>query len=110
MSLEWHGDEMKRRMTEAAKQGVNATLALCVIYSKQHHGGWQNQTGTAEGSINIYQYAQQEVSGVVSGLWGSSDVAYFIHLELRFFTLRHSADVNYPRLGSLIAKAFARGG
>ena len=106
MALTWHGDALKRRVLTAAKEGVNACMSLAVIEAKTHHGGWQNITGTAEGSINIYQYAQPESGGVVSGRWGSADVEYFLSLELRFFTLRSAADAKYPRLAELIKKAF----
>lgn len=109
MALQWNGNRIKARVEAAAKEGINATMAQSVIYAKQNHNGWITRTGAAEGSINIYQYANTQASGVVSGLWGSAQVHYFIWLELRYFTLRRSADVNYPNLGRFIQAAFRRG-
>lgn len=113
MALTWKGDELKRRITRAAKEGIDSTMALAVIHAKQHHP-WVNRTGTLEGSINIYQHAQEKGEGTVSGLWGSADVMYAIFLELGtsrmspFPYLRPAADAEYPKLAALIQRAFAR--
>jgi hypothetical protein len=106
MSLTWHGPEVEREVIQAAIEGVNATMALCVIHAKRNHGGWENRTGRAEGSINIYQFAALQANGHIEGRWGSADVNYFIWLELRYLTLRRSADANYRHLGRLIRRAY----
>jgi hypothetical protein len=108
MSLTWNGPEVQREVIRAAIEGVNATMTLCVIDSKQNHGGWENRTGNAERSINIYQFATLQPNGHVEGRWGSADVHYFLWLELRYLTLRRSADKNYRRLHSLIRRAYGR--
>ena len=112
MALKWHGDAIQRRAREAAKQGVDATMAACVIHAKTHHP-FTNRTATAEGSINIYQYATAQ-GATVRGLWGSADVLYFIFLELGssrsrpYPTLRPAADAEYPKLAGRIQRAFRR--
>lgn len=79
-SLRWEGDALTARMRKAQMQGVNKTMADCVIQAKTNHA-WQNQTGVLEGSIKIADFARPDGAGVV-GTWGSTDVRYALIHEL----------------------------
>ena len=111
----WNGDAISKRIEEASKRAINKIMSECVIDAKQHHPGFINDTGTAEGSIRIVHFADRANffrrlwSGTsVSGTWGSVDCNYFIWLELkRGSPLRMSADRNYPHLGSYIQQYMA---
>lgn len=95
---------VKQNAINAAKAGIDQTMAEAVQSAKSNHPGWQNRTGTAEGSI---QMRPAEVSGnVVRGTWGSFDVKYFIHLEMIDSTLRRAADNAYPKLQQRIRENF----
>ncbi len=108
MSLNWRGEEIKNKLLEAQKRGVDKTMAECVVQAKSNHPGWHNRTGTAEGSVRIQQFAQPSGSGA-RGLWGSSAVNYVIWLELKHGSfLRRTADIKYPSLAGFIREAFAR--
>lgn len=108
MDLTWNGDNVKRQAQAAAQHGINDTMSDCVVQAKNGHPGWQNRTGTAEGSIRIQTFAT--ISGrEVFGLWGSINVNYFIWLELKYgAALRRSADAIYPRLKRYISEAMGR--
>ena len=106
MSLKWNGPKVKKKLVASVKEGINKTMADCVSYAKDHHPGWKNQTGTAEGSIRITQFAELD-RGDVSGQWGSVGVDYFKYLELNHGSaLRMSADTNYSKLKGYIRAAF----
>lgn len=110
MSLDWKGDKVTDKVTKAQIEGVNATMAECIIDAKNSHE-WKNRTGTLEGSIDVAQHARAEVGGVVVGEWGSLDVEYAIYHELGTATiparpyLRPAADRNYPNLARNIRRA-----
>ena len=76
MSLKWNGEEIKRKMIEAAKCGVDATTAACVRKAK---GKVQVKTSTLQGSIQM-RPAKVQGDDVV-GLWGSFNVNYAIYVE-----------------------------
>ena len=60
------------------------------------------KTGLAQGSVKALP---AQVQGeTVFTIWGSFDVNYYIHLELRGNMLRNSADENYPNLPKAIRK------
>jgi len=104
--VSWNGDRLKAKAIEAAKRGINKTLATAVIHAKQNHPGWRNVTGLAEGSIDVTQFAEQQGKRVI-GQWGSRNVAYMLSLEfLRGAALRNAADVTYPQLPQNIQEAY----
>jgi len=136
-NLTWLGGAVSDKMRAAAKTGVNATMAACVVQAKSNHA-WQNQTGILEGSIRITSTAREQGPTVV-GQWGSADVKYALIHELggvirpvrakalafrlpdgsfrmaqqvtippRPF-LRPAADAIYPLLAGNIRKAFDGG-
>lgn len=103
----WFGDRVRQRVMDAVTVGVNDTTAAAAIEAKSNHPGWQNRTGTAEGSIR--QEAAQVDGSIVRGRFGSFDVAYMIWLELKHGSaLRRAADVEFPALGDRIREAYQR--
>ncbi|MBN9333863.1 phage morphogenesis protein [Devosia sp.] len=137
-SLKWYGKAITAKMEKAQVEGVNKTMAACVIHAKQNHP-WQNRTGLLEGAIDIASYAASHDQGV-KGTWGVRDMAQARILEeggtirpvrakalaipqadgsVRFASsvtipahpyLRPAADHEYVRLGERIRKAFERAG
>lgn len=137
MNLDWKGDALKAKYSNAAIAGVNTTMAQCVNQAKRVHP-WKNQTGILEGGIAIQTLARVEGAGV-RGTWGVFDIAYALAQELGAVIvpvvakalaipqpgggvvfakkvvlpaqpyLRPAADAFYPRLGENIKKAAANG-
>ncbi len=135
-SLKWNGRKVTARMREAQIDGVNRTMAACVVHAKRNHV-WNNRTAVLEGGIDIADYATPHATGV-KGTWGVRDVVYArIHelggtirpktaQALRFRLddgtfavvkqvtipprpyLRPAADVEYPKLADRIRKAYER--
>lgn len=94
----WHGSDVERRVMEASAKGIDDTMAACANSAKNDHPGWNNITGTAEGSIAILQPARKS-GNAIAGIWGSMGVRYMIFLEiLHGAALRGAADRNYPSL------------
>jgi hypothetical protein len=137
-SLVWKGKAITRRMREAQRAGINATMGACVIEAKNSHE-WKNRTGVLEGGIDIVDYALEHAEGV-TGVWGVRDVRYALIHELggvivatrakalaipqpdgslRFVKsvtipprpyLRPAADKLYPELAARIRAAFDKAG
>lgn len=135
-SLKWYGKAVTEKMAAAQIEGVNKTMAACVVHAKSNHP-WQNRTGLLEGAIDIAGYASPTSSGV-KGTWGVRDSVQARILEeggtivprqakalaipqsdgsVRFASsvtippypyLRPAADVEYPGLAERIRKAFER--
>jgi hypothetical protein len=106
--LDWHGEDVSERTGEAVQAAMNDTTAAAAIFSKGNHPGWNNVTGTAEGSIR--GDPARKDGDVWRALFGSFDVNYFIWLEIgtRFHegdnTIRRGADAEFPKLAERIAK------
>lgn len=79
-TLIWRGDEVTSKMRSAQIEGVNATMAACVVHAKRMHP-WENQSGILEGAINIIDYARLAARGV-RGVWGVQDAIQARILEL----------------------------
>ena len=108
MSVSWNGDALKKKYIDAAKRGLDKTMAECVVQFKGNHPGWNNITGTAEGSVGIVQFAREQGPMVV-GIWGSKDVDYMIWLEIKHWSaLRSAADRIYPNLTQNIKDALTK--
>lgn len=106
MALKWHGPRIIEKMVRAAKAGVDQTMSQAAIQAKRNHPGWINQTGKAEGSIQVAEKAQERGSFIV-GLWGSRNVVYMLWLELKHGSaLRSAAAVTYPNLAANIRRHF----
>ena len=86
-------------------------MSEAVIHAKRNHPGWQNRTGTAEGSVTILKFAQARVGGRITGVWGSRGVHYAIYLEARHGPwLRAAGDAIYPRLAGHVRTALKAAG
>lgn len=122
MSLRWDGDKVMKRVRNAAKAGIDDTMAAAVLYAKENHP-FQNRTSTLEGSIQIETYATERGADEVYGRWGSLDVVYALRIEFGFqgkdslgraFNqraypfLRPAADAEYPKLAKRIRRHFDR--
>ena len=137
-SLKWYGKAVTRQMEAAQIEGVNRTMAACVVEAKTRHP-WQNRTGLLEGAIDVASYAAPYARGV-KGTWGVRDMAQARILEeggtirpkkakalaipqadgsVRFAAsvtippypyLRPAADKEYGKLAERIRRAFERGG
>lgn len=135
-SLKWYGKAVTAKMEQAQVDGVNRTMAACVVRAKSNHP-WQNRTGLLEGAIDIANPAAPH-SGGVKGTWGVRDMAQARILEeggtivpvrakalaipqsdgsVRFVSsvtipphpyLRPAADIEYPTLAERIRKAFEK--
>lgn len=112
MALEWNGQKVTRDVDRACREGVDATMAACVIHAKRNHP-WRNRTGIAERSIQIAQHAREE-GPRVRGVWGSLNVAYFRFLEFGtsrsrpYPSLRPAADAEYGSLATRINRLLRR--
>lgn len=73
-SLVWKGKALTERMRAAQREGVNATMAQCVVQARRNHT-WQNQTGDLTRSLQIVQPASR-IGDFVIGKWGSTDLGY----------------------------------
>ena len=103
--LNWRGDIVAKRVKRAAEIGINDTMARSVTLAKQSHPGWNNVTGTAEGSIRIVEKAKQE-RGSIFGRWGSASVGYMLQLEIFHGSALRSAGAKlYPQLAKRIKAA-----
>lgn len=110
----WSGDAVRKKIVQSAKYGVNKTMSESVVYAKQNHPGWQNQTGLAEGSIRIHTEAT-ESGASIRGIWGSvmggdrNKHNYVWDLEFeRGGFLRNSSIANYPNLPKYMRERFNR--
>ena len=107
--LDWKGDEVKKRWLKAARQGIDETMAACVVEAMKNT---PVVTGTLQGSE---EFEKAVIRGdVVSGRWGSYDVEYAFYVEVGARgrpgknMLRDAADKEYPKLKKRIAERFKR--
>lgn len=135
-SLKWYGKALTEKMERAQVEGVNRTMAACVVDAKTNHP-WQNRTGLLEGAIDIASFAAPHGGGV-KGTWGVRDMVQARILEeggtivpvrakalaipqpdgsVRFVSsvtippypyLRPAADREYVKLGERIRRAFEK--
>ena len=136
--LDWKGDQIKDRLLTAARQGIDETMAACVVDAKRET---PVRTGALQGSV---RFEPAKVRGnEAKGTWGSFDINYAFYIEVgvqagvatvqahtrqnksgkissvRSHTrrygsregrnmLRNAADNEYPKLKKRIAKRFKR--
>ena len=101
-NLKWHADQVMARINKATAAGINETMGEAVHEAKANHPGWQNRTGTAEGSVKILGFANAK-QGVIEGRWGSLGVEYVEQLEFWHGAfLRSAADATYGTLKTRI--------
>ena len=76
LHLDWHGDEILKRLREATRDGIDETMGLCVNGSKERV---PVITATYQGSIRFEPATIQ--GDRVRGQWGSFDVGYALKVE-----------------------------
>jgi hypothetical protein len=95
-NIRWLGKQVSKKVHSATAAAMNETLADAVAEGKNNHPGWENRTGTAEGSIRVQQAAS---SAALVGQWGSVGVNYFSILEFwHGHALTMAAQRVYPTL------------
>ena len=99
--LEWDMDHDDERIGEGFAEAVNEILQEAADYAKANHGGWNNRTGNAERSIQVYKPATPED---VEGDFGFG-VSYGMFLEKRYHTIENAYKVIV--YGDRIAQAAA---
>ncbi len=126
MTLNWKGDERKRKIARAARIAIDATMSAAIQHARRNHGSgahgqqrFESQKGDLERGPKIVQAAKQE-PGTIRGRWGVVGVAQARRIELGFqgkdslgrvFNqppfpyLRPAAEVEYPKLAGRIRRA-----
>lgn len=106
--LIWHGDEIKRKVSEATRRGIDITTHSCVGPAKEKV---RVDTGILQGSIKAEPAHHEPGRGWV-GRWGSFDVNYALWQEIKTFRhaghqpyLRPTAEEEYPKLVERIKAA-----
>ena len=113
MSLEWKGDEVTRKLLDAATFAIDQTTALAVVKAKGDlYPGHGLVTGLLQGSIQMRPAVVR--GNVAVGTWGSFSVDYALAVEQGTGSrpglgyLQGAADVEYPKLAGRIARELAR--
>lgn len=108
--LEWHGDAIKRRLSQAQQLGIDTTTAACVAPAKVRV---RVKTRILQGSIQ-FRGAVRE-GGRWVGRWGSFDVNYAFDQETKTYSqaghqpyLRPTAAEEYPQLAGRIRRFFEK--
>lgn len=105
-------EPLRRRVEAAVPEAIDDVTSAAAIFAKGHHPGWNNRTGTAEGSIRM-EPATRAGSGRWRGAFGSFDVDYFLWLEIGArgrpgdHTLQRAADVEFRHLGARLRERLA---
>ena len=95
--LDWNGAEVQRKVEARAVKAIDRKLSEAVVYAKSNHRGWNNRTGTAEGSVKVQEWARRK-GNLIIGSWGSRGVNYVLSLEFyRGSFLRNAAKAVYGR-------------
>ena len=107
--LTWKGDQIKKRWLEAARQGIDETMAAGVVEAKRNT---PRVTGALQGSIKT-ERARIEGDKAI-GRWGSFDINYAIYVETGtrgrpgVNMLRRAADQEEPKLLDRIRERYRR--
>lgn len=110
MTVNWKGDEVKRKMERATIFAVNETVKDTIVHALNNHPGWQNVTHVAEGSITQKEFAKKK-GRWITALWGSvwppgegTNYVWFLEYKHGSF-LRRAASAIYPSLAGRIKSA-----
>lgn len=98
--LDWLGDDIRKRVERASKASIDRTTEATVEYFRDHHPGWKNVTGTAEGSVgtNPARLQKRRIVGNVTG--GAGEAYYLLILEVKNGSaLRNAADATFAEVG-----------
>lgn len=107
--VNWNGEKIKKRVSEACRLGIDETTASCVKPAKDRV---HIKTRFLQGSIQHRPATYVEGRGWV-GRWGSFDVNYALWQEIlpeprgRMY-LRPAAQAEYPKLQPRIKARYAR--
>jgi hypothetical protein len=74
--VNWKGEEVKRKMEQAVRWGIDSTMADCVTTAKSLV---RKKTTVLQGSIQMRP--AQDVGGKITGYWGSFSVKYALWVE-----------------------------
>ena len=116
MATEFYSKEILDRITKAARQAVDETMAEAIPLAKAKT---PVVTGTAQGSIQFRPsvLTRDPATGRerIIGQWGSFDVDYFLFLEAGargrpgLNMLRSAASIEYPKLPDRLRRRFEEG-
>ncbi len=113
MSLDWKGEEVTRKLLDAATFGIDQTMAKAVVLAKGDlYKGHGFVTGVLQGSIQMRPAIIRGQTAV--GTWGSFSVDYALPVEVGDGSrpglgyLQQAADAEYPKLAGRIAREFGR--
>ena len=109
--LDWRGEEVLRAKLQAAKDGIDETMAECVTKAKRtpaEGGTMPVDTSALQGSVQLRPAKLER--NVAVGHWGSFDINYALFQEEGFhhhvaglfvpgkFFLQDAAAEEYPQL------------
>lgn len=107
LRLDWRGPQVAERVRQAAKDGVDQTMAAAVTVAQDRA---PRDTGFMANTIETVQSAREE-GDRIRGRWGNVTADYTIFQEVgargrpgRYF-LRGGADAEYPKLAGRIRAA-----
>ena len=103
VEIQWNGDEVKRDVISACRQGLNYIGAMCVNDAK---GRVHRITSLLQGSIGMFPATDDDLFVV----WGNKQpyLDYAIIEEERHPYLQPAADENYSKLTDAIAGYYGR--
>lgn len=107
--LSWLGEGIEKRVETASKRAIDRTTEATAQYARDHHPGWKNITGTAEGSIgtNPARLQKRIIRGNVTG--GAGDAFYLLILEVKNGSaLRNAGDVTFPEVAANLEEEYDR--
>lgn len=114
VKLTWHGDQIKKRIEEAQRLGIDETMLACQDPAMSRV---RVKTGNLRRSIPRGHQPARREGGKWVGRWGSADVNYALWQEIKTFSqaghrpyLRPAAEIEYPKLAGRIKRFFERGG
>jgi hypothetical protein len=96
--VNWRGKDVAAKLRRVAAVAINETVAEAVKRAKSEHPGWENQSGTAEGSIQLLRAATPGAAKPYAE-WGSKAVVYMRRLEYEHGgALRGAAQIEHQQL------------
>ena len=91
----WRGEQVKKKIREASKKGLDKTGADCVTTAKIRPR-MPFMFGFLQGSMQM-RPAEERDNKIVM-LWGSFEIEYALYQELRKGFMRHAMDQHYGEL------------
>lgn len=109
MGVTWYGNQIARRVTEAAIEAVDETTQAAADAAQQQHW-WASRGDNNLQRQTINEHAEIVEDGAVAGRFGTTRRKgfYGLFLELQQPFLRPAADQEFPHLGERMAEKLAR--